>query len=878
MSKKLYILDLSGFIFRAYFALPPMTNRQGASTNALFGFIRSVIKLFKDFAPEHIVAVLDGPDNKKQRKEIYEKYKSHRVTIAADLPEQIQEAKKFCALAGIATVEISGVEADDTIGSIATWAAQQEMDVCICTSDKDLAQLVNDKIYLLNPWKENLVIDRQKVEELFGVPPHQIIDLLALMGDASDNIPGVKGFGPKTAVELLKEFGSLDNLLANLDKVKGEKKKSCLTEQKEMALLSYRLATIHTNVDFPKNSSCFKKLSSDVEGLRTFYQAMDFASLLKEMESITGIIESSAQEITSYHIVETEKQLSELIEKLQTAKEICLHVLPVGFSFALEEKVAYYLPLNGPLEEAAVFSSMKSLLENPHLHFFGHNSKLDWHVLKNWGLELKISFDTLIASYLLHSASRSHSLETLVLNHFGKSLPPIKSLIGTGKKEIPLREVPIPQVAAFCCERVDYTFRLKKPLSEQLEKRKLQALFYELEMPLLHVLAKMEHRGIYLDREYLKKLSVEITEEIQALENQIFALSGEQFNLNSPKQLSTILFEKLGIPPLKKTATGLSTRADVLESLAPCHPIVQKIIDYRLVEKLRSTYVDALPDYISPKTQRIHPTFNQGGAATGRLSCQDPNLQNIPVRSEAGRKVRAAFHPERCGWHFLAADYSQIELRLLAHLSNDANLITAFQSGEDIHTYTASLVFNIPLASVTKEMRFRAKAINFGIIYGQQAYGLSQELGVDIAQASAFINAYFERYPSVAHFLQKSIQQAKETGKTVTMLGREREIPEIHSMNASIRQAAERLAMNTPLQGSAADLIKKAMLLIDAELVEREMESFAILQIHDELIFEVPDREVALMSQLVKKHMEGVFSLRVPLVVNVVLGKNWAEC
>lgn len=893
MRKKLYILDVSGFIFRAYFALPPMTNSQGESTHALFGFIRSTIKLFKELKPEHVVAVFDGPDNKKQRRELYEKYKSNRTQIVEDLPGQIDKAMEFCALMGLAHVEISGVEADDTMGSIALWAEEQGMDVFLCTGDKDFAQLVSNHIFILNPWKENLILDKAKVEEVYGVPPERIIDLLAIMGDSSDNIPGLTGFGPKTAIALLKEFGSLENILKNPGLVPGKKKQETLKQEADIARLSHRLATIHTAVDFPKDSSCFALKPPQVIELRDFYMAQGFGSLVRELDEVLKqtlpATALEAEKKVSYLLVDDEAALELLLRDLRTKKEICFDVesthirpllaSPVGIGFCVAEGEAAYVPLNGKLGKKRILEALKPLFEDTNHSFFGHNVKYDCHVLANEGIQVaSLSFDTILASYLLNSESRRHSLDHLALQYFGKVKISIKSLIGAGKKEITMDQVPLEKVCEYCCEDVDYTFRIKAILEKELLERELGPLLFDLELPLSIVLAKMERVGIYVDVEKLHTMSKEIRHELVGIEKEIHTIAGEEFNISSPKQLSEILFTKLGIKPLKKTATGLSTRAEVLESLAAEHLIAQKIIEFRLLEKLRSTYIDSLPDEVHPISSRIHPTFNQWVAATGRLSCQDPNLQNIPIRSLQGKKIREAFRPQKKGWSYLSADYSQIELRLLAHLSEDPELIKAFKEGEDIHEFTASLIFNIPLAQVTPTQRHQAKAINFGIIYGQQAYGLSQELGIEVKEAAAFIQAYFERYPKVLSFIAKCVKVAHDTGMSTTMIGRQREILDIRSKNAMIRAAAERLAINTPLQGSAADLIKLAMLDIDRKLVAQQLESTLILQIHDELIFEAPDSELDSLKTLVKKSMEGVFTLKVPLIVDIHIGKNWGEC
>lgn len=888
--EKLYILDASGYIYRSYFAIRQMTNAKGESTNALFGFIRSVLKLIKDFQPTHMVAVFDGPDNAISRTALYADYKAHRKEMPKDLLHQILWAQQFCQLMGIPELMVTGVEADDTIGSVAQWAAQEGGIAYLCTSDKDMCQLVNENILILNTFKENLILDSQGVFEQFGVAPHQIIDFLAITGDASDNVPGLSGFGPKTAADLLKKYGTLDYILDNPTVVSG-KKQETLLQEREKVLLSRRLVIIDTTVPFTKEIDFFKLGEPAANSLREFYTYMNFSSLLREFETKAGpseqVIESERN--VSYQLVDDLESLKELVELLSQQQEICIDTETtslspmraelVGIGLGLKPEQAWYIPVNGQIGLEVVLSVLKPLFENPNIGFYGHNLKYDMHVLLNHGLTIaKVSFDTILASYLLNSHSRQHSLDYLALELFGKVKISIQELIGKGKNQISMREVPIDKVCTYCCEDVDYTMRLKELLVPQLEERRLNALFYKIELPLLSVLAKMERSGIYVDIPYLQNLSVEIEKMIAILVEEIYVMAGETFNLNSPKQLSQILFQKLGIHPPKKTATGHSTNADVLESLKNQYPIAAKLLEYRSLEKLRSTYVETLPQEVHPFTHRIHCTFNQSMAATGRLSCQDPNLQNIPVRTEVGRKIREAFCPQLPGWSYLAADYSQIELRLLAHLSEDPTLMTAFLANEDIHTFTASQIFNIPLEEVSKEQRNQAKTVNFGIMYGQQAFGLSQELGIDPKTAATFIHKYFERYHKVKDFFDQRKALARSTGKAVTLLGRERLIPEINSTNTHIRVMAERLAVNTPIQGTQADLIKMAMLEIERKLKERELKGYMILQIHDELLFEVPDVELEEVKKLVHDTMVNVMPLKIPLVVDINIGKNWKEC
>jgi len=620
---------------------------------------------------------------------------------------------------------------------------------------------------------------------------------------------------------------------------------------------------------------------------------MKFLSLLRDLgETPTASTKKKAGKRNTdkrdYQLVDEKNELQELLAKLSNEKEVSLDtettdVSPmkaelVGIGFCVEPGEAVYVPCNGKLG-IKTHPLLKEFFASTACSFYGQNIKYDWHVLKNLGMELrKISFDTLIASYLLNPHIRRHDLDELVLQKFNKHKIPISDLIGKGKDQISMRDVEIAKITEYCCEDADYTARLKELFEEELEEKKLERLFKEIELPLLPILAKMERIGIFLDQEKIKKLGINLVYDLEKLRAKIFAEVGVEFNLNSPKQLSEILFVKLGLKQPFRKKTAFSTGADVLEALAEENPIARLILEYRGLEKLRSTYIEALPEAILPRTGRIHCTFSQSVAATGRLSCQDPNLQNIPVRSKEGLAIRGCFMPEDPNWSYLGADYSQIELRILAHFSQDPELLTAFRSGQDIHTHTASLVYEIPPARVTSEMRDLAKVVNFGIIYGQSAFGLSRQLGISMREASDFIQKYFERYPKVQEYLEFCKSYARKNGVAVTLTGRQRPIPEIDSKNPHIRSAAERLAVNTPLQGTAADLIKIAMIEIDSEIEKRRLKGKMILQIHDELIFEIPDAEVPVFEKLVKEKMEGVLELSVPIEVHLAIGKNWAEC
>lgn len=889
--KKLYIIDAINYLFRSYFAIRGMSTPDGKSTNALYGFIRSMQKLIKDFSADHLVAVFDGPDNKKSRLKLYPDYKGHREGMPEDLFPQLDLAYSFCDYEGIPHLTMSGVEADDTIASIARWAEAKGIEVFVCSSDKDLTQLISKHIRMINTSKNNLLVDAAKVKEIYGVTPAQINDYLAIVGDSSDNVPGIAGFGPKTATTLLQENGDLETILANPECVKGPKKQETLSSSKDIARLSKKLTALDETLDIPKDEEFYLIKDSDNQALCKFYQEMHFSSLLNDLAEVS-LFEMPAKEkpktqkASQYILVDDEASLKDLIAQLSKEKEVCIdtettELSPisaqlVGIGFGITAESAWYIPTNGKLGMDLVLRSIKPLLESRSIGFYGHHIKYDLHILLNHDIHLaNIIFDTMLASYLLAPQNNRHNLDQLTLEHFNKQKTPIAALIGKGKNQISMKEVTIEDVSDYCGEDVDYTIRLKELYETELEKHDLKKILDTIEIPLIPVLVRMERNGIFIDISKLETMSKELTHALKDLEGDIHNLAGKEFNIKSPKQLSEILFDHLNIP---SPTTKKSTRADVLESLQGDYPIIEKIMSFRALEKLRSTYVDTLPQQIHAKTTRIHCTFNQSVAATGRLSCQNPNLQNIPVRTPEGRKIRSAFKAEKPNTSFLSADYSQIELRFVAHMSGDDALISAFKKEEDIHAVTASLVFNVPLDKVTKEMRFQAKAVNFGIIYGQQAYGLSQQLGIAVKEAGAFINRYFEKHPKVKSFLEAQKEKVRQSGFAVTLTGRKRPIPDINSKNGMFRAAAERLAVNTPLQGTQADIIKDAMIQIDKELQKSPDLGLMILQIHDELIFETPDSHLEQLREVVQKTMENIIELKIPLTVNIAIGKNWGEC
>ncbi|MCB1136066.1 MAG: DNA polymerase I, partial [Chlamydiia bacterium] len=880
-----------GFIFRAYHAIPYLTNKQGQSTGALFGFIQSVLKVLKERQPDHLVAVFDGPNNKESRLAIYPDYKANRGPCPPDLHEQIDWAQDFCQLYGIPQLRVSGVEADDTMGSVAKWAEEQGAHVYVCTSDKDMAQIVTDKVHLLNEHTKNpekAHLDPKGVEQVFGVRPDQIIDFLALTGDNSDNVPGIPGCGPKTASALLQQFGTIETILQSIDQISGKKRQEMLREHGHVTEISRKLVSLDLHVPFPHEEEFYALSDRDRAGLEEFYRRMDFEDFLRNLAEAQKQSQAPKTAL-DYTLVDSSQDLSTLIKHLNGCTSICfdtettglrpLEAELVGLGFCTGAGKAWYVPTNGHLGKEAVVEALKPVFENTKLGFFGHNAKYDLHILENVGIRVaRLDFDTILASYVLRPHDRRHGLDHLALEHFNFVKTPTEALIGKGKSQITMADVPIQQVCDYCCEDVDYTWRLREIFEPELQQRGLTRLLTEMELPLTRVLQKMERYGMFLDLPVLEELGKELITKLEALCSEIFEEAGHAFNLNSPKQLGEVLFEKMGIPAPKKTKTGYSTSADILEQLSGDYPFVEKILEYRMLEKLRSTYVEALPHEVNPKDGRVHCTFNQSVAATGRLAAQDPNLQNIPVRSALGRRVREAFRPQRSGWSYLSADYSQIELRLLAHMSEDPTLIQAFEKGEDIHRSTAAQVFDVPLDEVSKTQRYHAKAVNFGILYGQQAFGLAQTLSIPQKNAEVFIQRYFERFPRVKEYIEECKERTRRSGKAITLTGREREIPEITSKNVQLRLAAERLAVNSPLQGTAADLIKLAMLCVDEKLDKAQMFSTLVLQVHDELIFEAPDHELIELEALVRTCMQKIWKLRVPLVVDVSVGKNWKEC
>lgn len=894
MPEKIFLIDGSALAYRSFFAFirNPLITSKGENTSATFGFATTLIKIIEEEKPDYLAVIFDSP-KPTFRHRIFPEYKATRQKMPDEMRDQLPRIRELLDALRVPTIEIPGYEADDIIGTMAVKGAGKGATSYIVTGDKDFMQLVGERILIYNlraGGKGLEILDERDVIKKFGVPPSRVIDILALMGDKSDNIPGVPGVGEKTALELIKRFGSLEGVYANLDKIEREKLRRVLAENKKQAFLSRELVTIKKDLPLELELTKLKRKEPDRNRVISLFLELEFSSL------IDTVVTDATKDKHSYHTIKRKEELERLIEKVREAGALVVDTETtalspmsaelIGISFAIKEREAYYLPLlelsDFTLDEA--LRMVKPILEDPKIRKIGQNIKYDLIVFKNYGIELSgIEFDTMVASYLLNPSRRQHNLDSIALEYLNYKKIPTKSLIGKGKKQISMSEVPLTEVAEYACEDADITLRLRNYLEPRLKTLSLWNLFTEIEMPLVRVLAIMEMNGVSLDVPKLAELSQKLAKELYELELKIYELSGEKFNINSPQQLSHILFEKLKIHKelgirkgMKKTKTGYSTDSSVLNNLS-AHPLVKLILNYRELSKLKSTYIDALPKMINPKTGRIHTSYNQTVTATGRLSSSEPNLQNIPIRSEIGKEIRKAFIPRDKGWLLLSADYSQIELRIVAHLSEDPLLIEAFRAGEDIHRKTASVIFGVPMNEVTKEMRSRAKAINFGIIYGMGPQRLAAETGLSLEEAKRFIETYFEKHPKVHFFIEKTIADARERGYVTTLLGRRRLIPEIRSSTPYIRASAENIAINTPIQGTAADLIKRAMVKIQEEIEKRELKTKMIIQIHDELLFEVPEGELDEAKKLIKEEMEGVMELLVPIVVDIGVGRNWLE-
>ncbi|MEW6381624.1 MAG: DNA polymerase I [bacterium] len=893
---RLYLIDGNSYIYRAYYAMPHLSTSKGVPTNAVFGFTTMLLRVIREDKPDFLAVAFDVKGS-TFRHESFAGYKSNRPQMPDELLEQIPAIKKIVSLFRIFTLEVPGYEADDVIGTIAE-RMRDAFDIFIITGDKDAFQLIGPHVQVIREQrqKERAFYDAEKVRDRYGVGPDRIVDLLALTGDKIDNIPGVPGVGEKTARDLLLEFGSLDNLLARASEIKRPKLREQIIAHREQAEQSRFLATIHRDVPVTFQVDEFRVQPPDRDNLTQFLREMEFFSLLKQIPDAPAKepVKPAQQD---YRPVLSEEMFENLLSRLQTAPEFAVDLETtskdpmlarlVGISFAFTPHQAYYIPLAHSylscprqLDMKFVLDRLRPILEDGRIKKVGQNIKYDYLVLFRYGIELQgISFDTMIASYLLNPSRAQHNLEVIALEYLNYQMLTYKQLVGSGKNGLTFDQVEINQASFYSCEDADITFQLTNILRPKIEQEGLFPLFSTIELPLVKILAHMEREGVKIDTESLSLMSRELDIRLQELTRQIHTLAGETFNIDSPKQLGYILFDKLRLPVKKRTKNGFSTDVDVLTELAQKQyelPLV--MLEYRQLKKLKSTYVDALPCLINNQTGRVHTSFNQTVTATGRLSSSEPNLQNIPIRTELGRRIREAFVPEK-GCVLLSADYSQVELRILAHLSQDPILIRAFQQGEDIHTRTACEIFGITPQMINGELRRRAKVVNFGIIYGMSPFGLAKDLGISRTTANEYIENYFLRYAGVKAFLDQVIQQARETGYVTTMFNRKRHLPELHASDKNIRQMAERMAINTPVQGTAADIIKLAMIRIFNRLREPSLSASArmILQIHDELLFEVPEGDVEEITRLVRSEMEHVIQMSIPLKVDIGLGSSWAR-
>ena len=886
--KTIYLIDGTAYIHRAYHAIRDLTNSKGLPTNAVFGFTRMLIKLMEDRSPQYIGMFFDakGPTF---RHDMYKEYKANRPPMPEDMAMQIPYIKEITAAFNLPIIELQGYEADDLIGTLARAAEKEGYEVIMVTGDKDFMQLVTDKAAIWDPMKEN-TIDLKTIREKFGIEPHQMIDVQGLSGDTADNVPGVPGIGQKTALDLIKTYHSMQQLYEKLETITKKKQRENLENFKDQAFLSRELVTIDTAVPVDVELAEFKVSAPDKKKLGQLYKNLEFRQLQQ------SVPEQADLSHKDYQAVMDMDALLKLISQLENSGLFALDTETtstnpmqaklVGLSFATKADQAFYIPcrhnyLGAPeqLDLKEVLDKLRPVLVNLEIKKVGQNIKYDWMVLARHGIDLQgVAFDTMLASYLLNPSKRAHNLDQIALDFLDHKTITYAQVAGKGKNALMFSQVPVDKAIPYACEDADITLMAKDVLMPGLKALDLQELMDTVEMPLVPVLMRMEMRGTGIDVDRLQELSKSFEQQLDALEGSIHGLAGEAFNIKSSQQLGRILFEKLQLPVQKKTKkkTGYSTDVNVLTALAEYHELPALILNHRTLAKLKSTYADALIELVNPDTGRIHTSYNQTVAATGRLSSSNPNLQNIPIRTEEGRKIRQAFIPRK-DWYLVSADYSQVELRILAHCSEDDILIQAFREDEDIHTRTACEVFQIEPESMTTELRRQAKAINFGIIYGMSAFGLSRQLDISNKMAKTYIDHYFARYQGVRRFMDQTITEARKTSRTSTLLGRIRLLPDIDSTNAMVRQAAERTAINTPIQGSAADLIKLAMIKVDDALRKKKLASAMLLTVHDELVFEVPPDELEELTRLVRGIMEGVWELQVPLKVNVSQGSNWDE-
>lgn len=876
----LYLIDGNSYVYRAFYAIKGLTNSKGFPTNAIYGFTTTLLKIIREKKPDGVAVFFDTPEL-TERHRIFKEYKAQRPETPGELVQQLPHIREMIAAFNITIFEMPGYEADDLIGTIAKEAAKKRSNVFIVTADKDMLQLVDENIKIYDPVKDR-ILDVEYVKEKFGLAPERIPEFMALTGDAADNIPGIKGIGEKTAKELLTTFKGLDELLSHPEMIKKERLRSLVSENADIARLSKRLATIDTSVPMDFDLRDFRLKEPDWLKLLSLFSEFEFTSLKK-------LVPSVAATEKNYETVLSADKLKEIVSAIKdefafdieaTGKDPMADSI-VGFSVSAEKETGYYIPLRhsylGVPEQIGMKETMAvvaPIFENPDIAKIGHNLKYDTMMLKQEGVVTKGRlYDTMLASYLINPNKPNHSLEGVAFEYLSRRKRTFAEVLNKKKS---FADVFVEEATKYSAEDALLAFELKDILFEKLKEAGLEGVYFDIEAPLIPVLSDMEEAGVKIDVDKLNDISKELARELDSTQRRIFFLSGEEFNINSPKQLAKVLFHSLGLKPGKKTKTGFSTDVSVLEELAMSHELPREILNWRSLNKLKTTYVDALPALINPKTGRVHTSFNQTATATGRLSSSNPNMQNIPIKGEWGKRIRETFIADK-GNLLLSADYSQVELRILAHLSKDEVLIDAFSKGIDVHAKTASEIFGVTVDKVTDEMRRTAKTVNFGVIYGMSPFGLSEALSIPHEEAKKYIEKYFERHPGVKQYIEATLSEVRQKGYTVTLAGRRRPIPEIRSQNSNTRAQAERLAVNSPIQGSAADIIKIAMINIRKKLKEGHLDARMILQVHDELLFEAPESELNSVRDMIKREMEGAAKLLVPLRVDIGAGRNWAE-
>ncbi len=896
--ERLFLIDGYALAYRAYFAFikRPLINSKGQNTSAIFGFVNALMRILNTESPDHIAVVLDSKEP-TFRHEKYKEYKATREKMPEDLASQLDILKEVVRAFNIPVLELAGYEADDIMGTLAKRAEKENVETLLVTGDKDFMQLVSDTIKMYKPPKANEapeIIDREGVVKKFGVQPENVTDVLALMGDSSDNVPGVAGIGEKTAIPLIQQYGAVENLLKNVESVekKGVQKK--LKEKGENAILSKELVTIDTQVPLEISFHDLNVSKWDMEKLTALFKELEFKSLVEQIgiqPTQEAVNEQQNKTISSskieYRAVRDKKQFDEMIAELKNAGIISfdtettsrepLNTTVVGISFSIEKNKAWFIPLEDhTIPESHFKKEMQKILDSKKLKG-GQNIKFDILTLRSVGIQVSNPlFDTMIAAFIIRSDGQ-HNLDSLAREYLGYEMVSYSDLVGSGKNQMDIRDVNIDELVRYACEDADITLQLWHKLQPELESMRALQLCEEIEFPLINVLAEMEATGVSIDTGFLRNLSKKLSKDLLKIREEIYKHAGYEFNINSTQQLSKVLFEKLALPPVKKTKTGFSTDTSVLERLKGAHPVIDLLLEYRQYTKLQSTYIDALPKLINPKTNRVHTSFNQTIASTGRLSSSNPNSQNIPIRTDLGRSIRKAFIATSKDHVIMASDYSQIELRVMAHISGDEGLLEAFNNKEDIHATTAAKVFDISPEDVTPNLRRKAKEINFGIMYGISPYGLAARLEIPQGEASNIIDRYFKRFPKVHQYIKDTTLKAKKDGYVSTLMGRRRYLPDIGSRNKTVQQNAIRQAINMPIQGTAADMIKLAMVRIHDKMMKKKFRSRMIIQVHDELIFDVLKEELDELKKLVEKEMVSALEMNVPIEVETGIGENWFE-